>query len=213
MTWFLTSKGTTIDLAYINPDAIDITDVAHSLAHINRFNGHAIRAISQAEHSLAVLEVIRRHFNIQDPAVQAAALLSHGHEYLTGHISRPMKELIGCTEWDVIEARIQKQFLSRFGLTTAFHTFSGQIWAANQYALSVEREQLMPADGETWPCQIKYPASAVDWLRFNDCRISWRPPLYWARQFLDEYHHLTRRMNERLSMIAPAMAIQAGDHQ
>lgn len=211
MTWFLTSKGKTIDLAYISTDAIDIRDVARSLAHINRFNGHAARAISQAEHSLAVLEVVRRVFRIEDPCVQLAALLSHGHEYLTGHLSSPMKELIGRTEWDVIEARIQGQFLARFGLISAFHRHSAKISAANQYALSAEREQLMPPDGELWPCQIKHPASTVSWLRFDPG--SRLPPMMWADSFLEEYVHLTRMTSDSYVHFPSATFKPAGDKQ
>jgi hypothetical protein len=69
MTWMLTASGQSIDLAYINPDNISIDAVAWSLANINRFNGHASRPISQAEHSVAMCTVMREHFHTTSPAV------------------------------------------------------------------------------------------------------------------------------------------------
>ena len=58
MTWQLTHTGREHHLDHAaHPDTTPpIVEIAWSLAHINRYNGHALRAYSVAEHSLLVAD-------------------------------------------------------------------------------------------------------------------------------------------------------------
>src|ERR1700754_1012877 len=46
MTWMLTATGVAFDLRFIKADAIDIADIAHHLAQINRYTGACRRPYS-----------------------------------------------------------------------------------------------------------------------------------------------------------------------
>jgi hypothetical protein len=187
MTWMMTASGQTIDLRLIDPEKIHIEDVAYSLSNIHRFNGHAHRQVSVAEHSLVVCDVLSREFKIKSPAVLMAGLLHDAHEYLTGDLSQPMKQLIG-EPWRVEEDRIQKITLLHFGVWTAFCTSKKLIHDADMYALTGERVQLMttPEDHALWPCQITHPALA--WLKYPaDGQFT---AADWQRAFIDKFDEL-----------------------
>jgi len=150
------SSGHDIDLYWPDLSPLGIEQVAHSLAHINRFSGHALRAISVAEHSLMVCEILDRHLQVRSPSVLLAGLMHDAHECLTGDVTSPMKALLG-EEWKAAELRIQRQVLKHFECWTAFSSNHLLITEADRHALSAEREQLMPL-GQTWPVQITHPA-------------------------------------------------------
>ena len=61
--WILTATGRDFPLSglpTVMPDAAPrIEDIAHALAQINRYTGHAARPYSVAEHSLLVCEIVR----------------------------------------------------------------------------------------------------------------------------------------------------------
>ena len=74
-------------------------DIAHALAQINRFNGHAKRPYSVAEHSLVCME-IAQHLELP-PVVQLACLMQRGGSdlmvqgFLRGRPMAPDE----CTRW------------------------------------------------------------------------------------------------------------------
>lgn len=79
--------GRAIDL--MDPDfrAIDLNDIAVSLARTMRFNGQTMRPLSVLEHSFVVMK-------LAPPRLRLAALLHDAHEALTGDITRPMMEAL-----------------------------------------------------------------------------------------------------------------------
>ena len=74
---------------FINPAEADvsITDIAHSLALINRFNGHTRRPYSVAEHCVRGSQLIDQkcafHFLMHDAA-----------EAYVGDVAAPLKQLL-----------------------------------------------------------------------------------------------------------------------
>lgn len=94
MTWILTKSGIEFDLANPTPEMVDLSDIAHSLSNIKRFNGHTDVNCSVALHSVimsyAVPEQYAKH-----------ALLHDAHETYIGDISSPLKELLGARVGEV----------------------------------------------------------------------------------------------------------------
>ena len=59
MNWIVTCDGHEASLEFPTHADYEIERIAHSLAQINRFNGHAARPYSVAEHSLLVLDIAK----------------------------------------------------------------------------------------------------------------------------------------------------------
>lgn len=182
MTWMLTASGGTVNLRCIGVSALDIGAIAQSLSLINRFVGHTIRPISEAEHALNVAEVLRRDFGVTDPAVLTAGLLNNAYKTLSGDISAGMKDLLGVA-WSLEKVRIQQSVLRQLGFWVAHNTNKQLIEDASEHVKSAEREQLMYQDGDMWPCQVTHPAPA--WLRLG----SERSPNQWRQAYLECFNH------------------------
>ena len=60
MTWLVTANADELDLRVPQPQHITVWAIAWSLGQIVRFNGHALRPYSVAEHSLLVCEIAER---------------------------------------------------------------------------------------------------------------------------------------------------------
>lgn len=86
----------------ISPESFTLTDIAHNLAHINRFCGGTTRPLSVAEHSLHVADVVgglcgtkEYHRPIGEVfKLQLAALLHDAAEAYLGDIPTPVKMAI-----------------------------------------------------------------------------------------------------------------------
>lgn len=188
MTWMLTATGAQFDLRCIALDQISILDIAHSLAQLNRYTGHARRPYSVAEHSLLVVELLERHSN-ETAEELLAALLHDAHEAYTADLSSPMKQVLG-DAWHAEEDRIQAAVLGRFGVLGAFQRRQQRIKWADLTALSTERHALLPPTGPVWPATSSHPP--VDWVDFNArARFTWED---WRQAYLDKVAELRFHM-------------------
>lgn len=185
MSFIMTHSGATLNLRNINPELIHISDIAHSLAHTNRFTGHTLRPISVAEHSLMVAEICERHFQVRCPAALLAALLHDAHEAYVGDVTSPVKQVLG-DEWKALETRMQRTVLLKFGVLSAFNSNHIDIRNADLHALTSEREQLMHPDGDWWDCQATHPA--IDWVQYGPQGAF--APTEWAQLFTDRFEEL-----------------------
>lgn len=88
-TCMITRSGRMVDLLNVKPEDIDLEDIAHALAHTNRFTGHARRPYSVAEHSINVARFLPEPIKIY-------GLLHDAHEAYIGDISTPFK---GALDW------------------------------------------------------------------------------------------------------------------
>lgn len=86
------ADGLLFDLAAPDPAKIRWPMLGLSLARIPRFNGHAERRYSVAEHSLRCWWLARELLTA--PEIRLALLLHDAHEALMGDISRPARLLI-----------------------------------------------------------------------------------------------------------------------
>lgn len=92
MAAMVTHSGRMVDLLNVRSEDIDLDDIAHALAHINRFTGHAKRAYSVAEHSLNVARLLPEPIKIY-------GLLHDCHEAYIGDISTPLKKSLNFGSW------------------------------------------------------------------------------------------------------------------
>lgn len=85
--WCGVASGQLIDLNRPENCVININDIAHALANINRFNGHLCHQITVARHSVYVSDLVPEPLRL-------AALLHDAHEAYLGDIVRPVKSFL-----------------------------------------------------------------------------------------------------------------------
>jgi len=115
--WQRMLSGRRLDLADPSPFDIEISDIAHGLARVARWNGQTRgdHAFSVAQHSVLVVEVAVALAPAMPPADQLAALLHDAPEYVVGDMISPFKALVG-GEYKAVEARLLAAIHLRFGL-------------------------------------------------------------------------------------------------
>jgi len=110
-------SGRRLDLLDPSPLDVEITDIAHGIARVARWNGQTVgdHAFSVAQHSLLVEAIAGRI----DPALRADAqmtvLLHDAPEYVVGDMISPFKAVIG-GDYKAVEKRLQAAIHLRFGL-------------------------------------------------------------------------------------------------
>lgn len=195
MSTILTATGQQANLLYMQTAHIHLADIAHALAQINRFTGHARRPYSVAEHSLLVLEIMERQMPHVDLPGRMAALMHDAHEAYVGDMASPLKPLTG-PGWDLLEGRAERTVRSAFALHTAATTHSAAIKRADLIALATERAQLMPPGGDPWPCLMGLqPVTWVDLMAPERVAMSWAQ---WRDQFTWTYEGLEAAIGEVL---------------
>ncbi|MDB6443266.1 phosphohydrolase [Pseudomonas sp. 21TX0197] len=142
MNWILTQTGKRFDLFGMDTDVIDPRDIAHSLAHLCRFNGHTREFYSVAQHSCLVADLVPAEHKL-------AALLHDATEAYIGDMVRPLKQWM-CAYRDV-EAWIWERICTRFSLD---QDLPASVAQADLIALATERRDLMPSDPATWDCLV-----------------------------------------------------------
>nr|WP_233205297.1 HD family hydrolase [Alkalicaulis satelles] len=96
---------------------IEITDIAHGLARVARWNGQTFgeHAFSVAEHSVIVERVCLRLKPDWPYAWRLGALLHDASEYVIGDMISPFKAALGY-DYKVVEARLEGAVNMRYGL-------------------------------------------------------------------------------------------------
>lgn len=190
----MTARGAEYHLSGVHEhdNVISIEDIAHALAQINRFTGHANRPYSVAEHSLLCVDIAER---LQlSPFGQMAALMHDAHEAYTGDITSPVKWTIG-QPWKDFETVHSIAVRKYFGLSTKFITYRQQVEQCDLVALATERRDLMPwrADiSSSWPIldTPSHPVPVADWVNLNSLQRVQCHWTEWRDQFLEKFHSL-----------------------
>ena len=138
MNWILTHTGKRFDLFEPDVDMIDPRDIAHSLAHLCRFNGHTREFYSVAQHSCLVADLVPAEHKL-------AALLHDATEAYLGDMTRPLKEWM--PHYRGFEDVIWERVCERFGLGI---DLPYTVHQADLIALTTERRDLMPPDPAPW---------------------------------------------------------------
>ncbi|EFO34390.1 metal dependent phosphohydrolase [Roseibium sp. TrichSKD4] len=115
--WQRMLSGRRLDLLDPSPLDVEISDIAHGLARVARWNGQTMgdNAFSVAEHSLIVEDIARRLKPDLSPAWQLAVLLHDAPEYVIGDMISPFKAVMGGA-YKAVESRLQGAIHLRFGL-------------------------------------------------------------------------------------------------
>lgn len=176
-----TRSGQKYDL--LNPDSstIVLDDVAHALAHIGRFTGHARALYSVAQHS--VLGAWKLRDEGHAAGVQAAYLMHDAHESVIGDVASPIKRALraltpqtqdpsrrqfnmdGICSWDVFEEGHRLTFARRFGTP---RDLPEAVKSMDLRMLMTEARDLMTPPPEPWGI----PAEPIADLRIGRC---WTP--------------------------------------
>lgn len=109
-----TYMGVAFNLRHPTPDMVNIQDIAHHLATLNRFTGALAEPVSIAQHAVLV--------SFLAPPVEAYGGLHHdSHEAYTNDLSSPMKRSLkhkGDREYQTLALNIQLAIDARFRVDT-----------------------------------------------------------------------------------------------
>ena len=110
-------SGRRLNLLDPSPLDVEISDIAHGLARVARWNGQTYgdHAFSVAEHSLIVEDIALMLKPDLPPHWRLAVLLHDAPEYVIGDMISPFKAVIG-EAYKGVEARLQGAIHLRFGL-------------------------------------------------------------------------------------------------
>lgn len=184
MTWMITATGRDFHLsgAASLGNQIDLHDIAHALAQINRYTGHTSRPYSVAEHSLLVADIAAHHG--ATPMLQFGALMHDAHEAYTGDVSSPVKWALG-NAWASFEGGIERTVRRHFKLDGVFASQGHLIKHYDLVALATERRDLTAFDAErnaAWPvlqgvqpwhmADLNDNAGMLDWTVWRDLFVA-----------------------------------------
>ncbi len=115
--WQRMLSGRRLDLLDPSPLDIELSDIAHGLARVARWNGQTrgAHAFSVAQHSLLVETIFGEITGSQDPVACQLALLHDAPEYVIGDMISPFKAVVG-GDYKAVEARLAAAIRLRFSL-------------------------------------------------------------------------------------------------
>ncbi|MDK1375505.1 MULTISPECIES: HD family hydrolase [unclassified Sinorhizobium] len=114
--WQRMLSGRRLDLLDPSPLDVELSDIAHGLARVARWNGQTSgdHAFSVAQHSLIVEDIFRRT-NRCNAEECLMALLHDAPEYVIGDMISPFKAVVG-GGYKTVEKRLEGAVHLRFGL-------------------------------------------------------------------------------------------------
>ncbi|WP_331373868.1 HD family hydrolase [Sinorhizobium chiapasense] len=114
--WQRMLSGRRLDLLDPSPLDVELSDIAHGLARVARWNGQTSgdHAFSVAQHSLIVEDIFRRT-NRCNADECLMALLHDAPEYVIGDMISPFKAVVG-GGYKTVEKRLESAVHLRFGL-------------------------------------------------------------------------------------------------
>jgi uncharacterized protein len=142
--WQRMLSGRRLDLLDPSPLDIEITDIAHGLARVARWNGQTAgdHAFSVAQHSLLVEEILSACCPSITPEGRLAALLHDAPEYVIGDMISPFKTVVG-GGYKECEQRLQRAIHMRFSLPVELGAgLRKEIKKADQFAAYFEATHL-----------------------------------------------------------------------
>ena len=192
MTWLVMNTGREHLLpghperAPLPPYKPSLSEIGHSLAHINRFTGHAKRAYSVAEHSLLVADMANA--DGMGTMVELCALMHDAHESITGDVATPIKQVLG-DSWGRFERAEQDALLHTYGLVDAMAEHASIVKFYDRKALATERRDLLAFyqhSSTPWPIIDTPGIEITPWdgvYLMAENRVK-TPALVWANQWM-----------------------------
>lgn len=157
--WTQTSSGLQFWPLDPRPEDISITDIAHALALVNRYNGHTKVPYSVAQHSVLVsLEC--------DPEDAFWGLMHDASEAYLGDMISPMKRFMA--EYQTVEKQMMAVVCRKFWMNPVE---PASVKRADLMVLAAESRDLFPKKPADW--KLPYPPVArkirpVSWRRAED---------------------------------------------
>lgn len=115
--WQRMLSGRRLDLLDPSPLDVEISDIAHGLARVARWNGqtHGDHAYSVAQHSIAVETIYSLLSGGENAEWRLAALLHDAPEYVIGDMISPFKSVVG-GGYKAVENRLHEAICRRFSM-------------------------------------------------------------------------------------------------
>lgn len=183
--WQRMLSGRRLDLLDPTPLDVEITDIAHGLAFVARWNGQTRGdwPYSVAEHSLLVERIFAGLNPGADPRWRLAALLHDAPEYVIGDMISPVKAALG-QEYGAMDARLAAAIHLRFGLPAALPApVKRRIKTADR--VSARLEAVTIAGFAPAEARKLFPVSETEML--PDLDIALRPPSETRAAFLARF--------------------------
>ncbi len=181
--WIETRSGIQFNLLDPVASMVTIEDIAWGLSRISRFNGQTELPVpySVADHSLWVTDYLYAVTGRADVALQG--LLHDGHEAYTGDIVTQLKKLPTIMMMIVaLQDRIQQAIHTALKLPCKIPALVEQ---ADNMALSVEVQLMMPSKGEGWTLE------PLDYLSRTIANPKCRRPMQGYQDFITRYRELS----------------------
>ena len=131
------------------PEDVCIEDIAHALSLKCRFNGHCRVFYSVAEHSVRLVELVKRHSKEREPsallALQRMALLHDAAEAYLCEVPRPIKDHL--KGYKAVEMLVESAVAKRFAVAWPW---AREIKKLDYQLCLAEAAALMPSGGRDW---------------------------------------------------------------
>lgn len=192
--WQRMLSGRRLDLLDPTPMDIEISDIAHGLAFVARWNGqtHGDWAYSVAEHSLLVEEIHARTDPDGAPCWRLAALLHDAPEYVIGDMISPVKAAMG-REYGEMDARLTAAIHRRFGLPAQIPAMVKRaIKRADRISAWLEAVQI--AGFSRAEADRLFPVPEPEILEGLEIRL--RPPLETRNAYLLRFSEIMAEMDK-----------------
>ena len=115
--WQRMLSGRRLDILDPSPIDVELSDIAHGLARVARWNGQTVGdyPFSVAQHSIFVLEIFQALNPGADDRARLYTLLHDAPEYVMGDIISPFKTVMG-GNYKEVENRLLAAIYLRFAL-------------------------------------------------------------------------------------------------
>ncbi|MEM7620946.1 MAG: HD family hydrolase [Pseudomonadota bacterium] len=192
--WQRMLSGRRLDLLDPSPLDIEISDIAHGLARVARWNGQTAgdHAFSVAQHSLIVADIA----NALSPGLSAkwqlAALLHDSAEYVIGDLISPFKAAIGL-DYKTFEIKLLAAVHMRVGIPVAPpQKIERLIKSADRMAAFYEATVLAGFNEEEAQKFFGVPKNLNNVLTEQLCNLEPLPSYKAQDDFLKHYEHLSQ---------------------
>lgn len=169
---------------------IEISDIAHGLSFVARWNGQTRGdwAYTVAEHSLLVEEIHRRCDPAGDPCWRLAALLHDAPEYVIGDMISPVKSALG-REYGEMDQRLTAAIHRRFGLPAQLpKAVKAAIKRADRISAWLEATQI--AGFSRAEADRLFPVPRGELVDGLEIRL--RPPVETRAEYIQRFDQLIR---------------------
>lgn len=178
MSIIVTYTGRRVNIMQPDASVVCIEDIAHALACVNRYNGHASAPYSVAQHSVVLSRYVQASgitlATHPDPRMAALwALLHDAAEAYLGDVVRPLKQLAVMEPLRLIEEAWQMEIALAMGLFPLHEP--EEISLLDQRLLLDEWPALMPGKTD-WFSDLE-PLGV--WDEDGYCLLGWAPSGVW----------------------------------